>query len=346
MSSKQSTTLKPSKLGLIKRVLNRPEFSAVIAAIFIYAFFWLVAEPFRTLAASMTILYQASTIGVMAVSVALLMIGGEFDLSAGVAVVSVAVVTSITSHNLGVPLFVAMILSLISAIGIGVWNGWLMAKSGIPSFLITLSALFMLFGINLGFTRLATKSVATPNLAGTPGHSILRKIFATEFRIADDPGSKLSILIIYWLIFVAVATYVLLRTRIGNWIFAAGGNQNSARAVGVPVTKVKIGLFAFVGFSAWFYSMHQISAYNSIQAGSGYGNEFLYIIAAVVGGCALTGGYGSAIGSAIGALIYGMTVQGIVYAGWDPSWFRFFLGFMLLLAVLLNLNVKKFSKRR
>jgi len=346
LSSKQSTTLKPSKLGLIKRVLNRPEFSAVIAAIFIYAFFWLVAEPFRTLAASMTILYQASTIGVMAVSVALLMIGGEFDLSAGVAVVSVAVVTSITSHNLGVPLFVAMILSLISAIGIGVWNGWLMAKSGIPSFLITLSALFMLFGINLGFTRLATKSVATPNLAGTPGHSILRKIFATEFRIADDPGSKLSILIIYWLIFVAVATYVLLRTRIGNWIFAAGGNQNSARAVGVPVTKVKIGLFAFVGFSAWFYSMHQISAYNSIQAGSGYGNEFLYIIAAVVGGCALTGGYGSAIGSAIGALIYGMTVQGIVYAGWDPSWFRFFLGFMLLLAVLLNLNVKKFSKRR
>ena len=346
MSSKQSTTLKPSKLGLIKRVLNRPEFSAVIAAIFIYAFFWLVAEPFRTLAASMTILYQASTIGVMAVSVALLMIGGEFDLSAGVAVVSVAVVTSITSHNLGVPLFVAMILSLISAIGIGVWNGWLMAKSGIPSFLISLSALFMLFGINLGFTRLATKSVATPNLAGTPGHSILRKIFATEFRIADDPGSKLSILIIYWLIFVAVATYVLLRTRIGNWIFAAGGNQNSARAVGVPVTKVKIGLFAFVGFSAWFYSMHQISAYNSIQAGSGYGNEFLYIIAAVVGGCALTGGYGSAIGSAIGALIYGMTVQGIVYAGWDPSWFRFFLGFMLLLAVLLNLNVKKFSKRR
>lgn len=346
MSSKQSTTLKPSKLGLIKRVLNRPELSAVIAAIFIYAFFWLVAEPFRTLAASMTILYQASTIGVMAVSVALLMIGGEFDLSAGVAVVSVAVVTSITSHNLGVPLFVAMILSLISAIGIGVWNGWLMAKSGIPSFLISLSALFMLFGINLGFTRLATKSVATPNLAGTPGHSILRKIFATEFRIANDPGSKLSILIIYWLIFVAVATYVLLRTRIGNWIFAAGGNQNSARAVGVPVTKVKIGLFAFVGFSAWFYSMHQISAYNSIQAGSGYGNEFLYIIAAVVGGCALTGGYGSAIGSAIGALIYGMTVQGIVYAGWDPSWFRFFLGFMLLLAVLLNLNVKKFSKRR
>jgi len=338
--------LATSKLGLLKRILIRPEFSAVIAAFFIYVFFCIVAEPFRTLAASMTILYQASTIGVMAVGVSLLMIGGEFDLSAGVAVVSVAVVTSITTHDLGVPLFVGIILSLISSVAIGIWNGWLVTKTGIHSFLITLSALFMLFGMNLGFCRLFTRTVATPNLADTPGHSLLRKIFATEFRIAEDPGSKLSILIIYWLLFVGIATFILLRTRIGNWIFAAGGNQNSARAVGVPVTKVKIGLFAFVGFSAWFYSMHQISAYNSIQAGSGVGNEFLYIIAAVVGGCALTGGYGSAIGSAIGALIYGMAVQGIVYAGWDPSWFRLFLGFLLLLAVLLNLNVKRFSTRK
>lgn len=335
-----------NKRSLIKRILSRPEFSSVIAAVVIYIFFWSVAEPFRSLAATMTILYQGSTIGLMAVSVALLMIGGEFDLSAGVAVVSVAVVTSITTHNLGLPLYVGMILSVISATAIGVGNGWLMTKTGIPSFLITLSALFMLFGLNLGFTRLFTKSVATPSLKGTPGHDLLRKIFATEIEVGKGPGATLSILVIYWILFVVIATYVLLRTRVGNWIYAAGGNPNSARAVGVPVTKVKIGLFAFVGFSAWFYSMHQISNYNSIQAGSGYGNEFLYIIAAVVGGCALTGGYGSAIGSAIGALIYGMTVQGIVYAGWDPSWFRFFLGFMLLLAVILNLNVKRFSARK
>lgn len=346
MSNSDSNIKAATSLNIVKRVLSRPEFSAVIAAVVIYIFFWIVAEPFRTLAASMTILYQASTIGLMAVSVSLLMIGGEFDLSAGVAVVSVAVVTSITTKHIGLPLFAGMIVSLITAIAVGLWNGWLMTKTGIPSFLITLSSLFMLFGLNLGTNRLFTHTVATPNLSGTPGHDLLKKIFATEFRIAADSGSKLSILIIYWLIFVGIATFVLLRTRIGNWIFAAGGNQNSARAVGVPVTKVKIGLFALVGFSAWFYSMHQISAYNSIQAGSGYGNEFLYIIAAVVGGCSLTGGYGSAIGSAIGAIIYGMTVQGIVYAGWDPSWFRFFLGAMLLMAVILNLNVKKFSTRK
>ena len=171
------------------------------------------------------------------------------------------------------------------------------------------------------------------------------RFFAYRLHFGGRGGPQFSILILWWLILVAIATYILLRTRTGNWILASGGNAASARAVGVPTKWVKIGLFMFVGFSAWFYAMHQLSAYKSVQAGSGIGGEFLYIIAAVVGGCALTGGSGSAIGSAIGAFIYGMTVQGIVYAGWDPNWFRFFLGVMLLGAVLLNLKVKQMSAR-
>ncbi len=112
---------------------------------------------------------------------------------------------------------------------------------------------------------------------------------------------------------------MLFKTRIGNWIFAVGGDQESARAVGVPVTKVKIGLFMFVGFCAWFVGMHLLFAFNTVQSGQGVGNEFLYIIAAVIGGCLLTGGYGTAIGAAIGAFIFGMVNQGIVYAGWNPG---------------------------
>jgi simple sugar transport system permease protein len=281
----------------------------------------------------------------MAVSVALLMIGGEFDLSSGVAVVTAAMVTSVLSVTVGLPLFVGMALALGVSISIGVFNGWLVTRTGIPSFLITLSALFMLFGINLGFTKLVTNAVSTPSVAGVPGFPVIKAFFAYRLQFGGEGGPQFSVLILWWLVFVAIATYVLMRTRIGNWIFASGGNAASARAVGVPTKRVKIGLFAFVGFSAWFYAMHQLSGYNTVQAGSGVGGEFLYIIAAVVGGCALTGGVGSPIGSAIGALIYGMTVQGIVYAGWDPNWFRFFLGLMLLLAVLLNLNVKRISEK-
>jgi simple sugar transport system permease protein len=106
--------------------------------------------------------------------------------------------------------------------------------------------------------------------------------------------------------------------------------------VGIPVKKVKIGLFMLVGLSVWFTGMHMLFAYDTVQSGAGIGNELLYIASAVVGGCLLTGGYGSAIGSALGAFIFGMTTEGVIYADWDPDWFMFFVGAMLLLATVFN----------
>ncbi len=134
---------------------------------------------------------------------------------------------------------------------------------------------------------------------------------------------------------------MLLRTRAGNWIFAVGGNADAARAVGVPVARTKIGLYMAVAFAAWVSGQHLLFSFDVVQSGEGVGNEFLYIIAAVIGGCLMTGGYGSAIGSAVGAFIFGMTSKGIVYAQWNPDWFQFFLGAMLLLATLLNAWVRR-----
>lgn len=108
---------------------------------------------------------------------------------------------------------------------------------------------------------------------------------------------------------------------------------------------MKIGLFMAVAFCAWFSGMHLVFAFAAVQSGEGVGNEFLYIICAVIGGCLLTGGYGSAIGAAIGAFIFGMTNKGIVYAEWNPDWFRFFLGAMLLIATVVNLIVRRRVER-
>jgi simple sugar transport system permease protein len=234
-------------------------------------------------------------------------------------------------------------LSLVLALAIGFLNGYLVVKTGIPSFLITLGTFFILQGANLAVTKAISGSVATKNVSDIDGFNSLRAIFATDIPIF---GAKVKITVVWWLLFVLIATWILVRTKIGNWIFAVGGNAASARAVGVPVNKVKIGLFMAVGFLAWFYGQHRLYAFNTIQAGEGVGQEFIYIIAAVVGGTLLTGGYGSAIGAAIGAFIFGMVSQGIVYAGWDPNWFRTFLGVMLLLAVAVNLYVKKLSSTR
>jgi simple sugar transport system permease protein len=239
---------------------------------------------------------------------------------------------------------IATLLSLVLMLAIGFINGYLVVKTGIPSFLVTLGTFFGLQGVNLGVTKVVTGSVSTQDTSNIAGYNFMHDVFASNFTIG---GTSFSILIVWWFLFTAVAAWILTRTRLGNWILAVGGNAASARAVGVPVNKVKIGLFMGVGFMAWFYGQNVLYSSNGvIQAGSGVGNEFIYIIAAVVGGTLLTGGYGSALGVAIGAFIFGMTEQGIVFAGWDPNWFKAFLGVMLLLAVMVNLYVRKLASTR
>ncbi|HEY8717797.1 ABC transporter permease [Pengzhenrongella sp.] len=339
----RNETPRPARPSLLHALLARPEFGALIAAAGIYAFFFAVAPPFRHLASLSNVLYQSSTLGIVAAGVALLMIGGEFDLSAGVSAVTSALTASMFSYQLGLNLWVGAMVALALALLIGFVNGYLVVKTHIPSFLVTLSTFFILQGLNLGVTKLLTGTVATASISEMDGYSQLQAVFNAAFHVG---GITIRITVIWWLLFVALATWIMLRTKIGNWIFAVGGNPDSARAVGVPVARVKIGLFMGVSFLAWFYGMHRLYAFNTVQSGEGVGNEFLYIIAAVVGGTLLTGGYGSAVGSAIGAFIFGMTTQGIVYAGWDPNWFKAFLGVMLLLAVMVNLYVKKLSSTR
>ncbi|GAA4195252.1 ABC transporter permease [Microbacterium oryzae] len=331
------------KLGWSNRILARPEVGAAVAAVLIFIFFLVVAPSFRSPDALFTVLYQASTIGIVAVAVGLLMIGGEFDLSAGVIVTSAGLFNALFSYYLGINLIVGAVVSLVFCLFVGFVNGYLVMRTGIPSFLITLGSFFILQGVNLGVTKLVTGAVASPNISQMDGYDLMHTIFAGSFRIG---GITIWNSVIYWLLLVALAAWVLQRTRIGNWIYAVGGNDASARAVGVPVMRVKIGLFITVSFLGWFVGMHTLYRFNTLQAGNGVGNEFLYIIAAVVGGTLLTGGFGNAIGVAIGAFIFGMTSLGIVYAGWDPNWFRAFLGVMLVLAVLVNLYVKKLSTTR
>ncbi len=329
--------------SMVTRILGRPEVGALAAAIVIFAFFYAAAPTFRTLPAASTYLYASSTIGIVAVGVALLMIGGEFDLSSGVAVTTAALTAAMFCYQLSLNVWVGVVVSLVVALAIGFVNGYLVVRTGIPSFLVTLSTFFVLQGLNLGVTKLITGAVATPNVNQLDGFSSARAVFASDI---DLGFITLKITVLWWLAFVAIGTWVLLRTRVGNWIFAAGGNEASARAVGVPVRKVKIGLFMAVGFLAWFLGMHLLMNFSSVQAGIGVGNEFVYIIAAVVGGALLTGGYGSAVGSALGAVIFGMTTQGIVFAGWDPNWFKTFLGAMLLMAVMVNLYIKNYAAQR
>ncbi|MGW0816685.1 ABC transporter permease [Streptomyces viridiviolaceus] len=328
---------------LALRLLARPEVGVFLGAAAVLVFFLIAAPTVRQGGSMATVLYQSSTIGIMALPVALLMIGGEFDLSAGVAVVTSALTASMLSYQLTLNVWTGVIVALLVSLAVGAFNGWMLVRTGLPSFLVTLGTFLILQGVNLAVTKLVTGNVATDDISDMEGFGQAEAIFASSF---DVGGVQVKITVVWWLVFAALATWVLLRTKYGNWIFAVGGNQESARAVGVPVTFTKVTLFMLVGFGAWFVGMHQLFSFNTVQSGEGVGQELIYIAAAVIGGCLLTGGYGSAIGPVFGAFMFGMVNQGIVYAGWNPDWFKAFLGVMLLGAVLVNLWVRRTATRR
>jgi simple sugar transport system permease protein len=338
MSATTTTDERLLHTSPLKKLLGRPELGSVVGAVAVFVFFAIAADSFLQASSLSTVLYASSTIGIMAVPVALLMIGGEFDLSAGVLVTSSALISSMFSYQMTANVWVGVGVSLLATLAIGAFNGFMLTRTGLPSFIITLGTFLMLTGMNLGFTKLIDGTVSTKTIADMEGFPTAHDVFASTFTVGDV---DFKITILWWFGLVAVASWILLRTRMGNWIFAVGGNKDAARAVGVPVTRTKIGLYMGVAFGAWIAGQHLLFSYDVVQSGEGVGNELIYIIAAVIGGCLITGGYGSAVGSAVGAFIFGMTSKGIVFAEWNPDWFKFFLGAMLLLATLLNAWVRK-----
>jgi simple sugar transport system permease protein len=315
---------------------------SVLGAVAVFTFFSVVTDRFLTPLGVATWLDDSSTLGIMAVAVALLMIGGEFDLSAGVMTASTALVTAILSTRLGWNAWCAIGAALVFALVVGALNGALVMRTRLPSFIVTLGTFLLLQGLNLGVTRLLTGTVQVSGMRSVPGYGSAGQVFASRMDVA---GTSFRASITWWLLAAAVATWVLVRTRFGNWIFAVGGSAASARAVGVPVARTKVLLFMTTAVAAWLVGTINILRFTTVQANQGIGLEFQFIIAAVIGGCLLTGGHGSAVGAAIGALIFGMARQGIVFARWDSDWFQLLLGVMLLSAVLVNNTIRVRSER-
>ena len=319
-------------------LLRRSEIGAAVAALLIFGFFSLSTQAFLTAPGVSTWLYSSSLFGIMAVAVALLMIGGEFDLSAGAMTGTTGLIVGVVTTEWGVDVWLALVIALVIALCVGAANAFVVIRTGLPSFIVTLATFFILQGVNLAVTKAITGAVAIQGMTDVPGYLQVKFIFGSTVPLF---GVNFKIAIVWWVAITALATWVLLRTQVGNWIFAVGGQITSARQTGVPVLRTKMGLFMTTAGAGWLVGMLQLFDVSTVQATTGIGQEFIYIICAVVGGCLLTGGYGSAVGAAIGALIYGMTLQGIVFAQWDNNWLKTFLGGMLLLAVLVNLYVRR-----
>ena len=333
MTKSSSVDERVKNASLITKVLRRPEFGAFLGAVAIFVLFATTDTTgnFANAGGIAGWTDIAAPIGIVGIAVALLMIAGEFDLSTGVMVGTTGLLVGLLVTEWHLDIWSAIAIALAFAALVGFINGYVVVKTKLPSFIVTLATFFVLKGANMAYTKLVSGSVRVTGTDKAAGFDTAEAIFASKI---GESGFQISL--IWWVVITVIATFVLTRTRFGNWIFAVGGDANAARNAGVPVDRTKIMLFVTTSVAAALVGIMFVLRLRGMQAGQGVGQEFYYIIAAAVGGTLLTGGAGSAIGASIGALIMGMAYIGIPFSRWDSDWTSTFLGIILFTAVMIN----------
>ena len=313
-------------------LLRRPASGAAVGTVLMFALFAVLARPnFLTPQSMASTLTIAAELGIVAMGMTLLMIGGEFDLSVG-SVLGVSSVTVPWLMERGWPAAAAIPVAFLVALGIGLVNGAIVNRTQIPSFIVTLGALFWWRGVLFAVTRGFPIRVAQDDPAFAPFSARL----AYGFNVS-----------LFWFVAVGlVLSFVLVRTRFGNWVFATGGNVRTAQQLGIPTKRVKLTLFAVTALMAALAGVIQVGRFSGVDSLRGSGLELEAIAAAVIGGTRLTGGYGSVAGTALGCLMLGIIQNGLVLAGIASYWYRAFIGLLIVAVVIVNQRAGRLSPPR
>ncbi|QDE38384.1 ABC transporter permease [Luteibacter pinisoli] len=344
------------KISPWRVLLDRPELGSIAGTVLVFVFFAFTAGDSGMFALDGVINWAkvAAYLGILSVGACLLMIAGEFDLSIGSMIGFAGVVVAIPPMYLGWPLWASVVAAFAVCMALGWLNGYLVMRTRLPSFIVTLAFMFVLRGLTLVLSTTFANStivsgvgskfeespVVSALFSGTTLHGLFTFLGAhgiiESFPNGEPVVGGIPKVLLWWIVLAVVAGFVLARTRFGNWIYTVGGDANAAKNVGVPVRRVKISLFVLTAFCACLFGVLQVAEFGSAASDRGLQKEFEAIIAVVIGGTLLTGGFGSVIGACFGALIFGVVQIGISYTNIDSDWYRVFLGGMLLIAVLFN----------
>lgn len=352
------------EISPLRRALIRPELGGIVGTFAVFTLFALFAFDSGMFNSQGVMNWSvvSAQFMIIAVGACLLMIAGEFDLSVGSMIGFAGMMIAVFGVVLAWPMWIAIIITFVICCALGALNGWIVVRTGLPSFIVTLAFLFILRGFTIyipqtierktiigGIRDAAEGDWLAPIFGGKIGQPIFQwlgdmgviGVFERGTRAGQPVVDGIPMLIIWAIVLIIFGHILLTRTRFGNWIFASGGDAEAARNSGVPVNKVKILMFMFTAFCATVLAVCQVMEFGSAGADRGLLKEFEAIIAVVIGGALLTGGYGSVIGAALGALIFGVVQQGLFFAGVESSLFRVFLGVILLFAVILNTYIRR-----
>ncbi len=347
-----------------REALIRPELGGIVGTIVVFVLFAIFAfdSGMFNPQGIMNWSQVSAQFMIIAVGACLLMIAGEFDLSVGSMIGFSGMMIAIFGVTLGWPMWLAILVTFALAISIGAFTGFIVVRTGLPSFIVSLAFLFILRGFTIFLPQLIERKTIIGGikdaaegdwLAPLFGGKILTGLFSwlgdvgviETFQRGNRAGEPvvdgIPMLIVWAALLIVLGHLLLTKTKFGNWIYASGGDAQAARYAGVPVSRVKVLMFMFTAFCATIFATCQVMEFGSAGADRGLLKEFEAIIAVVIGGALLTGGYGSVIGAALGALIFGVVQQGLFFAGVESSLFRVFLGVILLFAVILNTYIRR-----
>lgn len=353
---------KGGPLSVLKR---RPEIGAFLVMIaVIIAISWASnGNAFNPLGLKNN-LSVISQFGIIATGACLLMIAGDFDLSIG-SMIGFAGMSMAMMLKWGLPFglgpatpLTAFALTLVMTLAIGWLIGTIVVRSQLSSFIVTLAFLFFLRGLTEVSFRLINQSTQISGLPDFKEESWIASLFGGQSfqwiydvwfalggnlnRAGNQWVTGLDAKVAWWIVIAGVAYVVLSRTQAGNWIYATGDNREAARANGVPVDKVRVSLFMFTAFCATMFAACQVFETNTADAAKGNLKELEAIAIAVVGGTLMTGGFGSVIGVVFGAVTFGLVANAVFFIpAIDGSYYRVFVGVVLLTAVFLNESVRK-----
>jgi simple sugar transport system permease protein len=310
---------------LAKTLLSRPEISALVMLLIVVIGFAVYAPQFVSFGNTRVVLFAVPELGILALGTGILMISGEFDLSVGSVFALVPMVIVILMGRLGLHPALAICAGLLIACLVGYVNGWITLTFGIPSFVTTLGMLFI------------ARSLATVLSGGFPppfpGNT------PTGLFVADLGLFRSSML--WFAAFILVLGLMLHRTNLGNWIFATGGQPQAADDMGIDTRRVKLFCFMLCSSLAGFAGMITTFRLRSALPSLGEGLELQAIAANVIGGTSLTGGIGSVAGFVIGTFLIRVIDNGLVMGRIDANWFRLAIGTLTILAVILNITLRR-----
>lgn len=325
----------PGPRGLsLGALARRPETGSLIGFLVVYGFFAsLGGAIFIGPAGWSSWLNIAAEVGIIALPVGLLMISGEFDMSVGAVVPAASMTAAILSGHYELPALVGILCGLGVGMLVGLVNGVLVTRTAIPSLIVTIGIMFAVMGLTLGLAVLIKGSTSVSYVPDPLTKSLLGTFINGMFNVT----------IFWWLGFVALFFYILHISPMGSWVFAIGGDRESARNAGIATNRLTIGLFMMSGFAAAFVGVAQVMTYQAAQVAGGQSFIFNSIMCVVIGGVLLTGGAGSVVGIVLGTMTFAVVNQGIFFASLDPNVGSIIIGALLLIAVLTNDSFRAFA---